>query len=110
MMDENNFLIIADTTLHSIFDQLEDTLADHLEADLDSGVLTVSLQEEGEYVINRHLANRQIWMSSPISGGTHFNYDEKTGQWHATKDATIALRELFASELRQITGTTFYFD
>lgn len=109
-MDESNFLVIVNATLQSVFDQLEDNLADHLEADLESGVLTVTFQEEGEYVINRHLPNRQIWMSSPISGGIHFNYDEKTGNWVSTKDSTVIFQDVFASELRQITGVPFYFD
>lgn len=109
-MDESNFLLVANATLQSVFDQLEDNLTDYLDADLDSGVLTVSFQEESEYVINRHLPKRQIWMSSPISGGTHFDYHEDTGKWRATKDPSITFRELFAQELRQLTGVPFYFD
>ncbi len=109
-MDENNFLLVADATLQALFDQIEESLPDHVEADLESGVLTLSLEAEGEYVINRHLPNRQIWMSSPISGGTHFNYDEKSGKWQSNKDSSVMLRALLSEELRQITGVPFYFD
>lgn len=109
-MDENNFLLIADETLQSIYDQLEENLPDHLESDLDSGVLTIKLETEQEYVINRHLPNRQIWMSSPLSGGTHFDYNEKSGKWLSSRNREIFLKALLASEISQLTGVSFYFD
>ena len=109
-MDENNFLLIANAILQTIYDQLEDNLSDYLHAELDDGVLTITLETESEYVINRHLPKRQVWMSSPLSGGTHFNYDEKTGKWVSSRDTSLSLRELLAAELRQITGVPFYFD
>ena len=109
-MDESNFLIIADDALQSLHNQLEEELADHIDAELDSGVLTLKLETGQEYVINRHLPNRQIWMSSPLSGGIHFNYLEESGRWVSARDKTIFLRTLLASELGQLTGVPFFFD
>ena len=38
------------------------------------GVLTVRLGELGTYVINKQTPNRQIWMSSPISGPVRYDW------------------------------------
>jgi frataxin len=39
------------------------------------GVLTVKLGQHGTYVINKQTPNRQIWLSSPVSGP--FRYDHR---------------------------------
>lgn len=38
------------------------------------GVLTVRLGELGTYVINKQTPNRQIWMSSPVSGPMRYDW------------------------------------
>ncbi len=35
---------------------------------LASGVLTIELPGHGTFVINKQVPNKQIWLSSPISG------------------------------------------
>lgn len=109
-MDEHNFLLVVETTLQNLADQLEDHLAEHLQADLENGVLTITLDPEETYVLNRQLPKRQIWMSSPLSGATHFSYHEDTGTWLSSKDSNLSLPDLLATELRQITGAHFYFE
>ena len=37
-------------------------------------MLTVRLGELGTYVINKQTPNRQIWMSSPISGPVRYDW------------------------------------
>lgn len=44
------------------------------EVELDSGVLTLTLPNKRQYVINKHTPSRQIWVSSPISGASYFEY------------------------------------
>ena len=46
---------------------------------MQQGVPTVRLGELGTYVINKQTPNRQIWMSSPISGPVR--YDWAPGGW-----------------------------
>ena len=41
---------------------------------LQQGVLTVRLGELGTYVINKQTPNRQIWMSSPVSGPMRYDW------------------------------------
>ena len=48
---------------------------------LASGVLTLSLEGHGTYVINKQSPNRQIWLSSPISGPSRFDYNQETNTW-----------------------------
>lgn len=38
------------------------------------GVLTVALGDLGTYVINKQTPNRQIWMSSPVSGPMRYDW------------------------------------
>ena len=87
---------VADETLHSIQDAVEDYLEDHFDAGVTgkkeveedipevnyaSGVLTIYLPPHGTYVINKQTPNQQIWWSSPISGPRRYEYDEKMERW-----------------------------
>ncbi len=48
---------------------------------LSSGVLTAELPGLGTYVVNRQSPNKQIWLSSPVSGPARFDYHEDSGAW-----------------------------
>ena len=102
-MDESTFETLAEETLEHILEVLDDHLADHLDADVQGGVLTVDLDAGGQYVINAHRPNRQIWMSSPKSGATHFEFDEASGHWVSTRGGAH-LDAMLAEELSQATG------
>jgi frataxin len=39
-----------------------------------SGVLTLKFPPAGTYVINKQPPNKQIWLSSPISGPKRYDY------------------------------------
>ena len=86
---------VADETLHSIQDAVEEYFEDYYfyglaerGGDLDipevnyaSGVLTINLPGHGTWVLNKQTPNEQIWWSSPISGPKRYEYDEKRGRW-----------------------------
>lgn len=44
------------------------------DVELAGGVITLKLQSGKTYIINKHTAMRQIWVSSPVSGGLHFSW------------------------------------
>ncbi|MEQ9361280.1 MAG: iron donor protein CyaY [Rhodospirillales bacterium] len=69
-LDDTSFTRIADATLESFMDAIEAVLGDQADVDLEGGILTIELDSGGQYVINKHAPNRQIWMSSPASGAT----------------------------------------
>lgn len=71
------------------------------------GVLTVKISDKhGTYVINRQTPNRQIWLSSPVSGPKRFDYvpseeDENIGKW-VYKHTGEGLHELLQKELAPV--------
>jgi frataxin len=40
---------------------------------LANGVLTVAVPDHGTFVVNKQSPNRQIWLSSPVSGPARFD-------------------------------------
>mgnify|MGYP002413229777 CR=1 FL=1 len=73
---------LADETLDTIATDLEDLFEDKNIADADvdnsAGIVTITTAE-GTYVINKQPPNKQIWLSSPISGPDRFDYIK--GRW-----------------------------
>jgi frataxin len=99
-MDETAFETLADRTLEAFARTIEDALED-AEVELVGGILTIALDDGRQYVINRHGANRQIWLSSPVSGAHH--YDSAAGRWRDTRDGSdLAVR--LAEELSAAGG------
>jgi len=84
---------VADETLHSIQDAVEDYLEEHYDAGVAekeddipevnyaSGVLTIYLPPHGTWVINKQTPNEQLWWSSPISGPKRYEYDANQEKW-----------------------------
>ena len=106
--DESAFHVRAERTLAALFETIEEVLGDDLDADLQGGILTIELDPGGQYVINKHAPNRQIWVSSPVSGASHFAYRDAEG-WVATRGGGPLYR-LLAGELSTLTGTAIAFE
>ena len=95
-LDENQFSTLADRLIERIADAVEDAL-ERADADIQSGILTITLPGIGQWVINKHAPNREIWVSSPKSGAFHFTL---TGEaWVSTRDASVAMMPLLSAEL-----------
>eukprot|EP00775_Hariotina_reticulata_P003756 gene3756-4015_t len=105
---------LSETDYHHLADKALDQLQEKLEVfieDLDidggdveqaQGVLTVKLGSHGTYVINKQTPNRQIWLSSPLTGP--FRYDYSDGHWVYSRTG----QELFSqvqAELQQLLGS-----
>lgn len=89
-MDETKYHIEADKCQHELLEFAENLEENHdLEAELDSGVLSIMMPDEREYVINKHTPSRQIWVSSPYSGASYFEFVEN--QWVAKRACKEAL-------------------
>ncbi|MCJ1350045.1 MAG: Mitochondrial chaperone Frataxin [Icmadophila ericetorum] len=70
-----------------------------------AGVLTLKFPPAGTYVLNKQPPNKQIWLSSPISGPKRYDWvaeegsaDEAEGNWVYLRDGST-LRELIREEL-----------
>ena len=102
-LDDTSFTRIADATLESFMDAIEAVLGDQADVDLEGGILTIELDSGGQYVISKHAPNREIWMSSPASGATHYDYDGDAEQWRCTRSGDF-LDEKLAAERKASTG------
>lgn len=96
-LDEPRFATLADATLGRIADAVEDAIGDTADVELQHGILTISLTGGRQYVINKHAPNRQIWLSSPVSGAVHFDW--RDGDWISTRDPAVELIAVLAGEL-----------
>jgi len=88
-----HFHNVADQTLETIQDIVEDYFEEHYESSSSeneedipevnyaSGVLTMYIPSHGTWVINKQTPNEQIWWSSPISGPRRYEYDETKERW-----------------------------
>ncbi|KAL1958151.1 hypothetical protein VTO42DRAFT_5006 [Malbranchea cinnamomea] len=59
--------------LLSELEELQETGSD-IEAEYSAGVLTINVPGVGTYVLNKQPPNRQIWLSSPISGPKRYDW------------------------------------
>lgn len=96
--DESRFATLADQMLDHLSDTIDAVLGDDIDVELQGGILTLSLDGGGQYVINKHAPNRQIWLSSPVSGASH--YDCAEGSWVSTRDPAARLTEVLRGELK----------
>ena len=93
----DDYVALADEALDTILEKA-DELADErddVEVELSSGVLTLKTPE-GTWVLNKQVPNRQLWLSSPVSGPCRYEYVD--GTWTHTRDGS-SLAELLEREL-----------
>jgi frataxin len=90
-MSDSAFETLADSLLAT----LEDALGDHVDAELQGGILTVEA-DAGTWIVNKHAPTKQIWLSSPKSGAKHYAFDAKAGQWRDTRGGDELLAVLGA--------------
>lgn len=95
---------ISNIYLEDLGDEIDIIAEDYPEVDFDlsQGVLTLNTSK-GTYVINRQPPNKQIWLSSPLTGPNR--YDLVGGKWTSLRDDG-KLSELLLRELSDILGTS----
>ena len=103
-METSQFESLADKTLARLQAAIESAEGE-LDAELVNGILTIETESGGKYLLNRHAPNRQIWLSSPVSGAWHFAWDEERQAWISTRGSE-RLDELLGRELSEATGET----
>ncbi|XP_077200997.1 frataxin, mitochondrial isoform X1 [Paroedura picta] len=101
-LDESTYEKLAEETLESLMDFFEDLADKHFipedyDVSFGTGVLTVKLGGNiGTYVINKQTPNKQIWLSSPISGPKRYDW---TGEYWVYSHDGVSLHELLTKEL-----------
>ncbi|XP_068642804.1 frataxin, mitochondrial [Aristolochia californica] len=107
LLQEDEFHRLADATLNDLQEKLEEygdsVQIDAYDVDYGNQVLTVKLGTLGTYVLNKQTPNRQIWLSSPISGPFRFDWDQSSQTWvyRRTKASLLPLLEI---ELESLCG------
>ncbi|CAA3020413.1 frataxin, mitochondrial [Olea europaea subsp. europaea] len=107
LLPEEKYHSLANSTIHDLLEKLEeygDSLdIDGYDIDYGNEVLTLKLGAAGTYVINKQTPNRQIWMSSPVSGPSRFDWDQNAQAWiyRRTKGDLMKVLE---TELEQLCG------
>lgn len=88
-------------TLVSILEQLQEDRAD-VDCEYSAGVLTLYFPPHGTYVLNKQPPNKQIWLSSPVSGPKRYDHvkikGSREGEWVYGRDGS-RLSELLEREL-----------
>jgi len=112
LVDERQFETMADGLLEEYGDRIEayleetDTPAD---VELAMGVLTVQVEGRGTFVLNKQTPNRQLWLSSPLSGPWRYDCHPEAsliGQsaWVYRRDGHVLSGRL-AREVPEVCGT-----
>lgn len=102
-MNDSEFHRLSDATLDTLFALFEEADArGQLDADYEGGIMTLELKDGKQLIISKHLPSRQLWLSSPLSGGLHFAYDAATRQWRLPSGQ--GLRETLSRDIEQLAG------
>ncbi|KAF3987782.1 hypothetical protein FT663_03673 [Candidozyma haemuli var. vulneris] len=103
-ISDNEYAKLSNVYLESLCDELEQLSEDYpqVDAELNHGVMTLSVAPGKTYVINKQPPNKQIWLSSPVSGPKR--YDLIGGKWTTLRDGS-ELTVLLDKELSDELGT-----
>lgn len=94
-MNESEFNQLADAALARIEAAADDTDA---ECNRSGNVLEIEFDNGQKIIVNRHDANREIWVAAK-SGGFHYAWQD--GAWRSQRDGSelfAKLVELFAAQ------------
>lgn len=113
VLGEEEFHHLSDDVLLHLLERLdeigEDLQLEGFDADYSQGVLTVKLGSLGTYVLNKQTPNRQIWLSSPVSGPARFDWSSDTKKW-IYRRTNEELLELLNNEFTKLLQTTVNFN
>ncbi len=107
-LDEQAFEAVAEAALGRIESVLEDE-ADDLEVDRQGGVLTIETADGATFVLNKHAPLCQLWLSSPVSGASHYDYDADRKRWISTRGGAD-LSDVLSHDLSAAAGLTLVFE
>jgi frataxin len=108
-MDNSQFESLADATLGRIQAAIEALPGGSLDAEIVSGILTIETGTGAKFLLNRHGPNRQIWLSSPVSGAWHFAWSPDVEAWISTRGGE-GLEEILSRELSSAAGESVSLD
>lgn len=106
-LTESEFMAMADSYIEALFEELEAQDEEGiLEVDETEGGLTIELEDGKQFVLSKNVAALEMWLSSPISGGLHFQPMEDESGWQLPDGRTLSA--LLSDELSEATGQDFH--
>lgn len=105
---------LSETAFHDLCGEhiarLQDALEEQdtagiLDIDGQDGMLSIVLEDGKTFIVSRHTAARELWLSSPVSGGHHFPPAAKGG-WVLPDGRSFPA--LLLAEIKQLTGIDFH--
>lgn len=75
-LSDEEYHDLSNEYLNDLLEKFE-TLQDDgspIDVEYSSGVMTVTVANKGTYVINKQPPNKQIWLSSPLSGPKRYDF------------------------------------
>ncbi|KAM1059278.1 hypothetical protein TB1_023357 [Malus domestica] len=107
VLPEDEFHRLADSTVQDLQEKFEEygdsVQVDDFDIDYGNEVLTLKLGDHGTYVLNKQTPNRQIWLSSPVSGPQRFDWDRSSQAW-VYRRTKAHLLKILESELEELCG------
>lgn len=88
-MNESEFNALAEATLLSIEQQVEDADTE-LDFEMSSGILTLTAENGSKIIINRQVATLEIWVAAR-SGGYHLSRQDDVWFCQSTGETLQAL-------------------
>ena len=88
----SDFYSFVNSYLDNLYDELDKRYGDHTDIEIQDGVIKITFDDDRQMIINRHLPNEELWMSSPLSGGSHYRYENN--QWINTKTGPTFYEQL----------------
>ncbi len=89
-MTESEFNELADAVFARIEHAVDASGAD-IECSLSNAVLELEFEDGSKIIVNRHAANREIWVAAR-SGGFHYGYGD--GLWVSRRDGSELFTKL----------------
>lgn len=100
-MNTTVFIQNVNQYLDGLLDRIESAYWQVVESELNSGVLTLHTENRGTFIINRNVPRQELWLSSPISGGSHYTCVD--GVWINTR-TQASFEDVLFSELDHLNG------
>lgn len=98
-MNEAEFIQLVANYLDYLLEKIETDYWSVVECEFSEGVLKIQTETVGIFIINRNIPRKELWLSSPFSGGAHFSYSE--GEWLNTRTQE-SFEPLLFKELDQL--------
>ena len=99
MINESEFIDLAEDTIEAIQEAIEESGAD-IDYDEINGVLTLEFENGSQIIFSKQTPAKQLWVAAK-AGGFHFDYDEVGEQWvcdGGEKETLSVMLNRFCSE------------